>query len=312
MTLAMFVLPLYHFVLAVTEPKTNNVLSNFNLESTMKQLTEEEKYVIIDKGTERPFSGEFYKHFEKGIYTCRQCQTALFYSDSKFHSECGWPSFDDAIPDAVAQSPDPDGRRIEITCANCKGHLGHVFTGERLTEKNTRYCVNSISMDFIPESQTEQAIFASGCFWGVQYHLQRVKGVYYTAVGYTGGRTLSPSYKEVCTDLTGHAEAVQVVFDPNQVTYEQLAMLFFETHDPTQINRQGPDIGSQYRSEIFYTNESQLKTAQKLIEILKQKGMKVQTRLTKATKFWPAELYHQNYYNKTGKQPYCHIYQKKF
>ncbi len=278
----------------------------------MKELTNEEKHIIIEKGTEAPFTGQFYDFFDKGIYTCRQCGAPLFYSDSKFKSECGWPSFDDAIPDAVTQTPDPDGIRTEITCSKCQGHLGHIFNGEGFTPKNTRYCVNSISMDFITESRTETAIFASGCFWGVQYHLQKVNGVYFTIVGYIGGDILNPEYKQVCSSTTGHAEAVEVVFDPNQVSYEELTKVFFETHDPTQVGGQGPDIGDQYRSEIFYTSEPQKETALKLIDILKEKGYDVKTKLTKAVKFWPAELYHQNYYDKNGKQPYCHIYQKKF
>ena len=292
--------------------KQNTYISKNYNGIKMKELSNEERHIIIDKGTEAPFTGEYNNHSEKGIYTCRQCEAALFYSDSKFKSECGWPSFDDAIPDAVAKTRDADGRRVEITCARCGGHLGHVFTGERLTEKNTRYCVNSISMDFIPADKTETAIFASGCFWGVQYHLQKIKGVYFSIVGYTGGTVTSPDYKQVCNNTTGHAEAVEIVFDPNQISYEELAKVYFETHDPTQVGGQGPDIGDQYRTEIFYTTESQKETAQKLIDILKEKGYKVQTRLTKAVKFWPAEEYHQNYYNKTGKQPYCHVYQKKF
>lgn len=281
-------------------------------ELVMKELTPEEKHIIIDKGTERPFTGKYTDNFENGIYTCRQCGAALFVSSSKFKSECGWPSFDDAIPDAVNKTLDADGRRIEITCAACGGHLGHVFTGEMLTSKNTRYCVNSISMDFIPESKTETAIFASGCFWGVQYQLQKIKGIYYTLVGYTGGDVANPTYKQVCEHTTGHAEAVKVVFDPNQASYEDIAKIYFETHDPTQTDGQGPDIGDQYRSEIFYTSEAQKETAQKLIDILKAKGLDVVTKLTPAQTFWSAEQYHQNYYIKKNSQPYCHMYQKKF
>ena len=143
-------------------------------------------------------------------------------------------------------------------------------------------------------------------------HLQKLKGIYYTLVGYTGGDVENPTYKQVCQDDTGHAEAVKVVFDPNLVSYEDIAKIYFETHDPTQIGGQGPDIGDQYRTEIFYTSEAQKETAQKLIDILKEKGLKVVTKLTPAQKFWSAEDYHQNYYNKKNQQPYCHIYQKKF
>ncbi len=281
-------------------------------EIMMKDLTALEKHVIIDKGTEPPFTGIYNDHFARGIYSCRQCGAALFTSDSKFPTECGWPGFDDAIADAVVQTLDPDGVRTEITCARCGGHLGHVFTGEKLTPKNTRHCVNSVSLDFIPAEKLETAVFASGCFWGVQHHLNQVKGVYYSTVGYTGGRVDNPTYKQVCNENTGHAEAVMVVFDPNQVSYEDIAKIYFETHDPTQVGGQGPDLGDQYRSEIFYLTPQQKATAENLIQILKDKGYKVQTKLTPAQVFWPAEDYHQHYYNKTGKLPYCHIYQKKF
>ncbi len=158
----------------------------------------------------------------------------------------------------------------------------------------------------------EKAIFAAGCFWGVEYYLQQVKGVISTLVGYTGGYKDSPNYKEVCSNITGHAEAVEVVFDPEIVSYEELVKIFLEIHDPTQVNRQGPDIGEQYRSEIFYLNEKQKIIAEKLIKILKDKKIKVVTRVTKATFFWEAEKYHHNYYNKTGDTPYCHMYTKRF
>lgn len=275
-------------------------------------LTEAEKQVILYKGTERPFTGKYYDNKEKGFYTCKRCDAPLYKSEDKFDSGCGWPSFDDEIEGAVKRQRDADGSRTEILCNNCGAHLGHVFTGEHFTKKNTRHCVNSISMNFIPADKTERAIFASGCFWGTEYHMQKIKGVLSTTVGYTGGHTQKPTYREVCSGTTGHAEAVEVVYDPAKVSYEELAKLFFETHDPTQVNRQGPDIGLQYRSEIFYLDAKQKETAQKLIDILKSKGYKVATRLTKASTFWKAEDYHQDYYMKKNGSPYCHIYTKRF
>lgn len=281
-------------------------------EMKYNKLTPAEQQVILHKGTERPFTGKLYKNKAEGFYTCKQCDAPLYLSEDKFDSGCGWPSFDDEISGAVKRQTDADGMRTEILCANCDGHLGHVFKGEGFTKKNIRHCVNSISMNFVPTEKTERAIFASGCFWGTEYHLQKKRGVLQTSVGYTGGHTKNPTYREVCSGTTGHAEAVEVIYDPSKVSYEELAKLFFETHNPTHVNRQGPDIGEQYRSEIFYLDEKQKETAQKLIDILKAKGLKVATRLTKASTFWKAEDYHQDYYSKKNGTPYCHIYTKRF
>jgi len=292
-------------------------LTLLNAQQTMeyKKLTPEEERVIKYKGTERPYTGEFYKTTDKGTYVCRQCGAALYNSEDKFDSGCGWPSFDDEIKGAVKRIPDADGSRTEIVCANCNGHLGHVFLGERMTAKNTRHCVNSISMDFIPaqkEPVTSRAIYASGCFWGTEYYLSQAEGVISTTVGYIGGHVKNPTYKQVCTGTTGHAEAVEVVFDPSKTTYEKLARLYFETHDFTQVNRQGPDIGEQYRSVIFYTDDSQKVVAEKLVKLLQAKGYKVATKIEKASEFYSAENYHQDYYEKSGGTPYCHIKREVF
>ncbi len=279
-------------------------------------LTKEESAVIDKKGTEYPFTGKFEKFNEKGTYVCKKCGAALYYSDDKFDARCGWPSFDDEIPGAVKRLVDEDGIRTEIQCSNCGAHLGHVFTGEKFTEKNTRHCVNSISLDFIPAhvaaGRYGTAIFAGGCFWGVEYFMQRAAGVISVTSGYTGGWVKNPSYKEVCTGRTGHAEAVKIVYDPNKTSYEKLLKLFLEIHDPTQTGRQGPDIGEQYRSEIFYLNDEQKLLAEKYLKILEDKGYKVTTAVTKASEFYNAEGYHQDYYFSNGKTPYCHAYTKRF
>ncbi len=159
---------------------------------------------------------------------------------------------------------------------------------------------------------TEKALFASGCFWGTEYYFQKAEGVISTAAGYTGGSKENPSYKDVCTGRTGHAEAVEVTFDSSKTSYKNIAMLFFETHDPGQMNRQGPDVGTQYRSAIFYLNDEQKNIAEDLIENLKDKGYKVVTEITKAGPFYKAENYHQKYYTTGGGSPYCHRYIKKF
>ncbi|MEN8154824.1 MAG: bifunctional methionine sulfoxide reductase B/A protein [Acidobacteriota bacterium] len=286
-----------------------------------KKLTKLEEQVIVLKGTEPAFSGKYLNNKDEGTYTCKRCDTPLYYSKDKFDSNCGWPSFDDEIEGAVKRVPDADGVRIEIQCSNCGGHLGHVFRDEGFTKKNIRHCVNSISLNFIPKKKkvikypvgaTEKAVFASGCFWGTEYHFQRKKGVVSTTSGYTGGHKKNATYKEVCEGTSGHAEAVEVIFDPEKISYEELVKLFFETHDQSQVNRQGPDIGEQYRSEIFYLNDKQKKTAEKMIGILKTKGYKVATKVTKASKFREAEKYHQDYYRKNRGTPYCHFFLKKF
>jgi peptide methionine sulfoxide reductase msrA/msrB len=279
-------------------------------------LSKEETYIIDNKGTERPFTGKFYKHKEPGTYICRKCGSALYHSSDKFESDCGWPSFDDEIKGAVLRLPDPDGMRTEIECASCGAHLGHVFSGEGLTTKNIRHCVNSVSLDFVPavieSGRYGAALFAGGCFWGVEYFLQKEPGVISVTSGYTGGVVKNPTYREVCTGNTGHAETVKVVYDPKKTSYEKLLMLFLEIHDPTQVDRQGPDIGDQYRSEIFYLNAEQKKTAESKLALLKLKGLRVATAITKASEFYPAENYHQDYYFKNGKVPYCHSYVKRF
>jgi len=159
---------------------------------------------------------------------------------------------------------------------------------------------------------TETAIFAGGCFWGVEHYFQRAEGVVSTRVGYTGGHKENPTYREVCSGTTGHAEALEVVFDPSRTSYETMARLFFETHDPTQLNRQGPDVGHQYRSAVYYLDKGQKSTAERLIALLREKGYAVVTEVEPASTFWPAEEYHQGYYENTGKSPYCHFYTPRF
>lgn len=286
------------------------------VEQNYRKLTPAEELVIVHKGTERPFTGKYNNFFETGTYVCKRCGAPLYRSSDKFKSECGWPSFDGEIKGAVKRVPDPDGMRTEIECANCGAHLGHVFEGEELTPKNTRYCVNSISMDFVPATKkvavADTGIFAGGCFWGVEYYMHTIPGVISTETGYIGGHLKNPTYRDVCSHTTGYAEAVRVVFNPAKTSYEEVAKMFFEIHDPTQVNRQGPDVGDQYRSEVFYLNMEQKVTAEKLIDLLKQKGFKVATKVTPATTFWRAEDYHQQYYAKEGSTPYCHVRVKRF
>lgn len=280
-------------------------------------LTDAEQYVILKKGTERSFIGKYTTHKEKGTYTCKQCNAPLYYSTDKFESSCGWPSFDDEIKGAVKRVADRDGERTEIVCSNCGAHLGHVFLNEGFTQKMTRHCVNSISLNFVPKGETlkqtirmnqQKAYFASGCFWGTEYYFAKLKGVTATAVGFMGGHVKNPTYKEVCTKTTGHVEVCELTFDPTKVSYEELTKYFFETHDFTQTNGQGPDIGPQYLSVIFYQSADEKKVAEKVVAELSLKGYKVATQLRPAETFYKAEDYHQQYYDHKGSTPYCHKY----
>ena len=162
------------------------------------------------------------------------------------------------------------------------------------------------------KNHMETAVLASGCFWGTEYFLKRIDGVISTTVGYTGGFIDNPTYEQVCSKRTGHYEATEVVFDPQKTNYEEIVRVFFETHDPTQVNGQGPDIGPQYKSAIFYIDESQKIIAQKLINILSAKGLSIATELKAAETFYSAESYHQDYYDNKGGSPYCHGYRALF
>lgn len=271
--------------------------------------------VIQDKGTEYPFSGEYTDSDQAGTYLCRQCGFALFRAETKFHSGCGWPSFDSEIPGQVKRVLDADGQRTEILCKRCDAHLGHVFAGEGFTAENTRHCVNSVSLDFVANStvvDTEEAILAAGCFWGVEYYLKRSPGVLKTEVGYTGGKRENPTYAQVCSQATGHVEAIRVVFDPKQISYEALLRYFFEIHDPTQVNGQGPDLGPQYLSKVFYFDATQKKVAEQVMHVLTEKGLVLATTLEPVAVFWPAESNHQDYYSIQHKEPYCHFYTQRF
>ena len=280
-----------------------------------RELTPDEERVIVQKGTERPFSGEYNDHFEKGTYRCRRCDAPLYRSSADILYRNCFDSFDDEIEGAVRRETDADGTRTEILCANCGAHLGHVFEGEMLTDKNLRHCVNSISLVFVPDEKpagTALAHFAGGCFWGVEHLFEGKEGVISAVSGYMGGSVESPTYGQVTSGTTGHLETVEVEYDPERVTYEELARFFFEIHDPTQDNGQGPDIGEQYFSAVFYGSEEEKATAERLIRILEEKGYDIATTVRPAGEFWRAEDHHQDYYRRKGQQPYCHVYKQRF
>ncbi|API87785.1 bifunctional methionine sulfoxide reductase B/A protein [Francisella uliginis] len=280
-----------------------------------KSLTPKEYEVIINKDTEQPFTGRYNDLDEKGVYICRNCGTPLFKADSKFISTCGWPSYDIHIDNNVKELPDADGRRTEILCNTCEGHLGHIFHGEGYTKLNTRYCVNSASVDFIASEnfgETEEIIVAAGCFWGVEYYMKKLDGVLFAESGYCGGDQPYPNYKDVCNGDTGYLEVVRIIFDKTKLSLENLLKYFFEIHDFQQTDGQGPDIGEQYKSAIFYYEDDQKQIAESIKDSLINKGYKVATEIKEMSSFYVAEDYHLDYYMKQGSLPYCHTRRKIF
>jgi peptide methionine sulfoxide reductase msrA/msrB len=279
-----------------------------------RSLTPFEHDVLVNKATEAPFTGLYVDTKSEGAYHCKACNAKLYNSTEKFDSRCGWPSFDQEIAGAVKRVADVDGRRTEIICASCNGHLGHVFEGEGYTPKNTRHCVNSVSLQFVPAPSTQhlKALFASGCFWGTEYYMARIPGVIHTAVGFAGGHVENPDYKTVCGGKTGHLECVEVTYDPTVVDYAALCRMFFETHNFSQENGQGPDIGPQYLSAIFYQDDKQRAIIDGMIAELQKMGHKVATLVKPSAKFWPAGPEHRQYYERKGTTPYCHHFTKIF
>jgi peptide methionine sulfoxide reductase msrA/msrB len=288
-----------------------------------KELSPLQYEVTQQCGTEPPFKNEYWDNHEPGIYVDIVSGEPLFSSLDKFDSGSGWPSFTKPIKkENIYEKEDTSLSRVrtEVRSKKADSHLGHVFS-DGPSPLGTRFCINSASLKFVPAKKLKEkgyaeysklfgfATLAGGCFWGMEDLISKIPGILKTSVGYTGGKLKAPKYEDVKKGDTGHAESIDIIFDPNKISYEEILNYFFRMHDPTTLNRQGADTGSQYRSAIFFHNEEQKKLAEKVIKEIEASGKwkgKIVTALEPAGEFYEAEEYHQDYLKKNPGGYTCH------
>lgn len=322
-TIAFYV---FLFALSITACGRNKISEKVKAVSVMSKsddywrniLTTEQYKVLREKDTEAPFSGKLLHNKEKGVYTCAGCGNELFTDEMKFESECGWPSFDRELAGGRIKQVEDSSygmHRIEIVCAKCGGHLGHLFD-DGPTKTGMRYCVNSLSLNFLPQNNNSIKVIydtitlGGGCFWCVEAVYEMLDGVVSVESGYSGGTKLNPTYREVCGGNTGHAEVAQIVYDNKKTSVDEILQVFFTVHDPSTLNRQGADEGEQYRSVIFYRNDYQRKTANDIIAALNKEKIysaPIVTQVVPFKSFYKAEDYHQDYYQMNKTKPYCQM-----
>lgn len=300
-----------------------------------KELTSEQFQVICNEGTEPPFENAYWDNKQDGIYLDRVSGAPLFLSLHKFDSGTGWPSFTRPInPSEIIEKSDFSYgiKRTEVRTQRSDAHLGHVFSDGPKDQGGLRYCINSASLRFVPlsdfdkeglesykkyfpqDEKMQTVVLGGGCFWGVEDLLRKLNGVVNTEVGYAGGELNHPTYHDVKNGTTHHAEVVKIDFIPQIITLSEILDFFFTMHDPTTLNQQGNDKGSQYRSIIFYNNNEEKEIAQSAITTAEKmelwKGKKIFTELKVLQTFWPAENYHQDYLEKNPDGYTCHYIRK--